>query len=247
LKYSNYIEHYEKDAEVYDYLPPLNSKLGQAERRRAELLLRLADIENLPRNALILDIGAGGGQLVRIISRRGRQILGLDIPTRNLKRIRESLSSSLQKYFFPISADAYNLPLRPESVDAVFLSEVIEHLDDPATVLKEIRRAIKPGGSIILSCPYREQIVQHLCVHCNKPTPANAHMHSIDESYLQKILPEAGFRIVEFKHFNNRALSALGYPLLARRWNYGLWRAFDSLANGIYRKPLFIAAKARPV
>jgi 2-polyprenyl-3-methyl-5-hydroxy-6-metoxy-1,4-benzoquinol methylase len=245
VRYTNYIEHYEKDAEVYDYLPALTTQLGQSERRRAELLMKMADAAALRRDAVVLDIGAGGGQLVRLIARRGRRVIGIDIPLRNLKRIRGSLSAPLQKFFIPLSADAYALPLREASADLVFLSEIIEHLEEPAAVLREVRRVLKPDGAVVLSSPYREKIVEHLCIHCNRPTPSHAHLHSVDEQFLERTLSGAGLQIVETKYFHNKALNAAGYPLLARGWNYATWRFFDVVAHAIYRKPLFIAVKAR--
>jgi hypothetical protein len=103
---------------------------------------------------------------------------------------------------------------------------------------------LKPDGVVAVTSPYREKITQHLCIHCNRPTPSNAHLHSIDEKFLERTLTEAGLRVLEVRHFHNKALAALGYPLFARRWHYGAWRALDVVANALYRKPLFIAVKA---
>jgi SAM-dependent methyltransferase len=45
------------------------------------------------------------------------------------------------------------LPMPDASYDMVFCSQVLEHVPDPAAVLREFRRVIKPGGQVWLSAP----------------------------------------------------------------------------------------------
>lgn len=53
-----------------------------------------------------------------------------------------------------VFADAAVLPFASESVDAVVILDVIEHLRNPREALKEISRVLKPGGRLILSMPF---------------------------------------------------------------------------------------------
>lgn len=46
------------------------------------------------------------------------------------------------------------LPFRSEVFDAVILSEVIEHVDDPVQALSEVRRVLKKGGLLFLTWPF---------------------------------------------------------------------------------------------
>jgi ubiquinone/menaquinone biosynthesis C-methylase UbiE len=80
-----------------------------------------------------------------------------------------------------IVADVFNMPFKKNSFDIIIASEVIEHVFDPKLFIEKISAVLKPGGKLILLTPYNETIIYHLCVHCNNPTPANAHLHSFNE------------------------------------------------------------------
>jgi SAM-dependent methyltransferase len=55
-------------------------------------------------------------------------------------------------------ADGSVLPFADRSLDLVLCSAVIEHTDDPAGLLREIGRVLKPGGDLILTAPFLHQI-----------------------------------------------------------------------------------------
>lgn len=53
-----------------------------------------------------------------------------------------------------VIGDALALPFADASFDLVFATQVLEHLPEPATFLKEAFRVLNPGGVLILSCPF---------------------------------------------------------------------------------------------
>jgi SAM-dependent methyltransferase len=50
--------------------------------------------------------------------------------------------------------DAHNLPVKPETIDYVKCTELLEHVEHPEAVIKELTRVLKPGGTLILSTPF---------------------------------------------------------------------------------------------
>ena len=54
-----------------------------------------------------------------------------------------------------VRGSAGALPIRNRSFDVVTMLDVLEHLDDPAGALAEVRRVLRPGGPLILSVPHR--------------------------------------------------------------------------------------------
>jgi 2-polyprenyl-3-methyl-5-hydroxy-6-metoxy-1,4-benzoquinol methylase len=65
------------------------------------------------------------------------------------------------------AADARLLPLNDGTLDLVIATEIIEHVPDPITLLKEIRRVLKVGGSLIASTPINLPWGPHLVVFSN--------------------------------------------------------------------------------
>lgn len=54
-----------------------------------------------------------------------------------------------------VISDLGRLPLKPETFDLVFARYVLEHLDNPLTVFREVRRVIRPGGHFVFQTPNR--------------------------------------------------------------------------------------------
>ena len=58
-----------------------------------------------------------------------------------------------ERYSPDVVASSVKLPFRDHSVDGVVLTEVLEHLPEPADGLAEVRRVLRPGGRLYLTVP----------------------------------------------------------------------------------------------
>lgn len=111
----------------------------------------LAELATLPRDARILELGAGGGFLASTLTGRGFERLTLsDFTATSLAALRANAPDALL-----VGADAEWLPFRDAAFDVVVSSDVIEHLPDIAAHVAEVARVLAPGGRYYLKTPNR--------------------------------------------------------------------------------------------
>jgi len=234
--YSNHVKHYQNDAEFSDYFQ--NNKFNeQVIRRRYEEFVHLYTAK---KGDCILEIGSGGGQALEVFDTREVKYVPLDISIKNVKTINDLSENTI----LPVTGDAFFLPFSSESFDLIILSEVLEHLDKPAQALAEAHRVLKTNGILLVSVPYNETISYHLCIHCNKPTPVNAHLHSFTEHNLTEMLSYENWQVVSINKGCNKASNRLHFNIITRSLPFKLWNIFDSLANLIIPKPTYMTIKA---
>ncbi len=222
----NYAEHYEKDATVYDYFEKVKGRATRNEIRR----LQEAIIDKVPLSAaLIADIGCGNGWVAKHFLKKNRQVISIDISTINPEK---ALSNYPGDNHAALVADVFHLPLKNESVDCIIASEIMEHVYDPRLFVSMLVEKLKPGGKLIITTPYNEKIEYYLCVHCNLPTPKNAHLHSFNEQNIRAIMPDVEWNA---KTFANKYLIKSRLNVLLGFLPFSLWKPFDNLANAILR------------
>jgi SAM-dependent methyltransferase len=97
----------------------------------------------------VLDIGCARGFLLRTLRDRMPDIVcyGIELSAPLSNEARESGITVFNKDV------AAGIPLQNASIDLAVMGEVIEHVFDPDACLEELRRVIKPGGSLIVTTP----------------------------------------------------------------------------------------------
>ncbi len=235
--YNNHIEHYQKDASTYNFFE-FDAFMQQEWRRRYETIFHLLKIKD---NARILDIGAGGGIAWHFVKGKAPSYLPLDIAITNLREIRKKDPERID----PVSGDVYHLPFRKNTFDIILMTEVLEHLDNPEKALQSIHGILKEDGQFVLSVPYKEKLVYHLCIHCNKPTPANAHLHSFDEQILKELLKTAALNPVKGIKCINKPFNRLYGNRLLKSLPYPIWKIIDAAMNKLIKKPVSIVLKCK--
>ena len=115
---------------------------------RREIFLRVLDRELGPLNdgRRVLDVGCGTGTMLGYLARYG-EAEGVDADeqavrfcrARGLDRVQHVANGSL--------------PFADATFDLVTALDVVEHVDDDAAILSELRRVLRPGGTLLLSVP----------------------------------------------------------------------------------------------
>ncbi|TAL68789.1 MAG: methyltransferase domain-containing protein [Bacteroidetes bacterium] len=225
----NYLDHYKFDGEYYDYFEGRSCKAtGHDERRLREYIL-----SKIPKtSSTILDVGSGGSWLANALCKKNIELISFDISANNIAK---SLDLFPFDKHYGVVGDALNPPFKNGIFDCIISSEVIEHIVEPILFLHKLLPLLKPGGTLIISTPYKEKIQYSICTHCNKPTPHNAHLHSFDENKLKDLIEGTNLNF-RYYTFGNKAMHLARTYVLLQFLPLGLWKVVDSIANLIINK-----------
>ncbi|WP_373017295.1 bifunctional 2-polyprenyl-6-hydroxyphenol methylase/3-demethylubiquinol 3-O-methyltransferase UbiG [Thiomicrorhabdus sp.] len=99
----------------------------------------------------ILDIGCGGGILSESLALAGAEVTGIDLADEVLTIAKlHGLDSGVKVNYQLIAAEEY-AQNNPESHDIVTCMEMLEHVPDPAAIIKAAADCVKPGGWVFFS------------------------------------------------------------------------------------------------
>jgi ubiquinone/menaquinone biosynthesis C-methylase UbiE len=145
----------------------------------AEVEAALLDL--VPQDAgRLLDVGTGTGRVLELLAPRISRGLGIDASKAMLALARSRLSRAGCAHCAVRLADMYRLPLADASFDLVVLQMVLHHAEDPAGVLTETARVLRPGGTAIvidLAAHDRQDVIARLAHR--HPGFADKRMHQL--------------------------------------------------------------------
>lgn len=149
-EWAEWVKDYYRDIETYDWVDVADRFRGLESffhRNRRRVVRKLIDRYG---SEPMLDAGCGTGLNLATLPPGS---VGLDLNPRNLDLIRTRLSDKVA-----VQGDVEAMPFESDQFGTVVCTEVLEHVPFPATALKEIRRVLRPGGTLIGSVPARSAI-----------------------------------------------------------------------------------------
>ena len=169
------------------------------------------------KGALVLDVGAGGGQISKLIKLK----LDASVKAINLSKwdIKECKKKGIACY--RVDIEKQHFPFKKNMFDTIIFLEVIEHLFNPYPPLKEIKRILKPKGSLILSTHncynlsmrlrflFGQTPEPHLDVSNEKNL--GQHIRLYNYRIIEKLLKNVGFVKIDFHPWINLPLFGIVY------------------------------------
>jgi ubiquinone/menaquinone biosynthesis C-methylase UbiE/DNA-binding transcriptional ArsR family regulator len=98
----------------------------------------------------LLDIGTGAGHLLKLLGKDAESAIGVDISTQMLLVARSNLHAAGLKEVMVRHGDMYHLPFADGSFDTVTLDQVLYQAENPAAVVAEAARLLRPGGRVLV-------------------------------------------------------------------------------------------------
>lgn len=225
----DYAAHYTTDAEEFDYFAQKDRLTSTHLRLLRTTAMGMAP----PDTALLLDVGCGSAFVASHFCPRGVRVVSMDIAHANALK---AITTFPFDNHAAVVADAYHLPFADGTFDCIIASEIIEHTVDPQGFVASLLVKLKPGGTLIVSTPYKERIAYSLCIHCNRKTPHNAHLHSFDEEKMRRIVAPLPADIVRMRLVGNKLLLRTHLVMPLSHLGLPVWRFVDRLLNRLVRK-----------
>ncbi|MEZ5333451.1 MAG: methyltransferase domain-containing protein [Thermoanaerobaculia bacterium] len=130
----------------------------------------------------VLDLASGAGYGSGILAAASaRRVVGLDLALDATAYARREYRSGPAF----LAADCLRLPFRRGSFDLVVAFEVLEHVSDPATLLREAARVVRSDGLVVLSTPERDAYSES-----RQGVPNPFHVHEFAAGELSDLLAE---------------------------------------------------------
>jgi len=169
-----------------------------------------------------LDYGSGTGHMLELMmAEKGLQCYGADFSENSVDDVNKKLNGDnwngaelLRELPSTLKSDGY---------DIVTFIETIEHLKDDMLddTFKELYRVLKPGGKLILTTPFNEELDMHnvYCPFCKSEFHHMQHMQSFDVSSMSSLLEKYSFKVDYCDHINFKAFKSFKDNMLFKLSN----------------------------
>ena len=180
-KHKEYFETaYRTGSDIWTHLPM---------KDRGEMLM-----EQLPKDALILDVGSGRGLFAKKLVESGYRVIGMDFEGNIVKKTNEDVKDwGLEGKLKFVEGDALDIPFTDSSFDGVCDFGLMENLypEDWGQYASEISRVLKPGG-FYLNTSLSRETQQFLEFHPKGSESGEfekygVHYHFFDKDEMKKI------------------------------------------------------------
>jgi SAM-dependent methyltransferase len=146
----------------------------------------------LGERARILDAGCGSGRNMVELARHGT-VTGVELSETSVVLARERDAGEV------IAGSVLEMPFPDDSFELAVSLDVIEHLEDDLSALRELRRTVAPGGALLVTVPAYQWL-------WSGHDEINHHHRRYTRRSLQRVAEEAGWNQARTTYFNSLLL-----------------------------------------
>jgi SAM-dependent methyltransferase len=188
----------------------------------------------LPLHSRILDTGCGSGRNMVELARYGA-VTGVELSETSVDLARARKTGEV------VAGSVLEMPFPDDSFDLAVSLDVIEHLEDDLAALREMRRTVAPGGSLLVTVPAYQWL-------WSGHDEINHHHRRYTRRSLQRVAQQAGWEQVRTTYFNSLLLPVAILLRVLERLNtkttessLDLWVPPEPL-NWLLERPLALEA-----
>ena len=184
-------------------------------------------------DARVLDVGCGGGILSEAMARAGARVLGIDLSQAVLDVAElHALEGKAAVQYRAIAAQELAQE-RPAAFDLLTCMELLEHLPDPAAMMKSLAALVRPGGDIVVSTLNRKPLAFAVAIvgaeYVARALPRGTH------EYLKFIRPSELARWGRAAGLELEDLTGISYNPLTRSFRLSSHTDINYLAH--FKRP----------
>ena len=156
--------------------------------------------KELCKNKYVLDFGSGQGGFIKLISKVARKAIGIEINQINRKLLSDK-GFDVRKSLDDIKVN--------EKFDFVILNHSFEHLHEPVSILKKIKKVLKKNGKLVIEVPHsKDFLIKTLnCNDFKAFTFFSEHLILHTKKSLMTILEHSGFKTIRVDGFQRYSIS----------------------------------------
>lgn len=229
------LQNYYRSQYRSDYKAAVTPKLKHTLRYApfaAERLKRLKTF--IAPDATIFDVGSGSGEFLYMCKLDGMKATGMEPHEGYARYTAETFGVSVQ------NTDIAHVAMAPESLDAITLNHVLEHLRCPFTALSTLHGWLKPNGILAVEVPDAD-----LIHHAPAKQFHYAHIYNFSHETLKGFLEQAGFTVIDHPFSRGTSLFAkkTHAPDINRKKQLpenaaALWKKYGTASNLDYYKTI---------
>ena len=146
--------------------------------------------EYIPQKGNLLDVGCGPGIFLEEARERGWQVCGIEFNSWCVQHLREM---GIEVTDVPIEQAA----LPHDFYQCVTLWAVLEHIVDPENLLKDVHRALAPGGILLITVPNIDSLANRILHERSATFAGDSHVNLFNTLTLRRLLETVEFEMVE--------------------------------------------------